>query len=74
MTEVLTADVLRQYPPGRGGSVCKRIRRTALRYVTAWCLKRKRWPKHWNKMRKHGWQTAGMTPGRDARRGNNDGR
>lgn len=52
----------RQYPPGRGGSVCKRIRRTAKRYVVAWGLKRKRWPSGWDpKTRKHGWQIAGRS-------------
>lgn len=71
MTEVLTADVLRQYPPGRGGSMCKRIRRTAKRYRVAWRFKKKRWPRGWDpKTRKHGWQIAGMTPGRGDRRGN----
>ena len=41
--------------PGRGGSLCKRIRRTAARFVVAWEVRRKRWPKGWElKTRKHG--------------------
>lgn len=47
--------------PGRGGSVCKRIRRTAKRFVVAWCIRRKRWSKGWElKTRQHGYRHAGI--------------
>lgn len=58
-TMVLSAED-RQYEPGHGGSVCKRIRRTRARFVVAWNLKRHRWPKGMRNTRARGWRNAGM--------------
>ena len=52
-TEATTPE--RETRPGRGGSVCKRMRRNAKRFVCAWHVRRHRWPKGFRTPpRKHG--------------------
>ena len=49
-----TKQTERETRPGNGGSVCRRIQSAAGRYVTAWRLRKHRWPKGMRASRPHG--------------------